>query len=104
MLYEVITDKYLGALCRALCRNTLMTDQPRIDRQRHETRRRTLTVQAREQITPNMLRLTLGGPELEGFVSAAPDDHIKVFAPDETGATVMRDYTPRRYDPSYNFV
>jgi len=76
-----------------------MTDQPRIDRQRHETRRRTLTVQAREQITPNMLRLTLGGPELEGFVSAAPDDHIKVFAPDETGATVMRDYTPRRYDP-----
>lgn len=75
-----------------------MTDLPHIERLRHETRRRTLSVVARELITPNMLRLTLGGEDLAGFVSAAPDDHIKIFAPDGTGGQVMRDYTPRHHD------
>jgi len=31
------------------------------------------------ELTPMMRRITLGGPELEGFISLAPEDHIKVF-------------------------
>lgn len=76
-----------------------MTALPEITRHRHETRRRKLTVLHRKQVTPQMLRLTLGGPDLAGFTSLGADDHIKLFVPDRTtGETVMRDYTPRRYD------
>lgn len=45
-----------------------------------------------------MIRVTLGGAELAGFVSAAPDDHIKIMVPDQDGTIVRRDYTPRHYD------
>ncbi|GGO27370.1 siderophore-interacting protein [Gemmobacter aquaticus] len=71
---------------------------PTIERHRHELRRRSLTISAISRITPNMLRLTLAGPELDGFVSMSPGDHIKIFVPDGAGGTAMRDYTPRRYD------
>jgi len=66
-----------------------------------------------------MRRITLGGPELEGFVSLAPEDHVKMFfpRPGETKPIVPafgplgivlpklgprpagRDYTPLRFDP-----
>lgn len=66
-----------------------------------------------------MARVTLAGPELEGFVSLSFDDHVKMFfpAPGEAqprlpfigpngiepseGAQrpIARDYTVRRYDP-----
>lgn len=72
--------------------------QPTITRLRHETRRRRLTVLASDRMTPNMLRLRLGGPELEGFVSPSPSDHVKLFVPDGAGGQAMRDYTPRRFD------
>lgn len=75
-----------------------MTEPPRIDRIRHDTRRRTLTIARTERLTPHMIRLTLAGPDLEGFVSAGFDDHIKLFIPQE-GGEVMRDYTPRRFGP-----
>lgn len=78
-----------------------MTDfpaAPAITRLRHELRRRDLTVKATERLTPVMLRLTLTGPDLAGFTSAAPDDHIKVFVPGDGDKPEMRDYTPRRYD------
>ncbi|MDQ0455715.1 SIP domain-containing protein [Rhizobium paknamense] len=74
-------------------------EPPRIERVRHELRRRQLTVLSTERLTPNMIRLALGGEELQGFVSASPDDHIKIFVPDATGEMVMREYTPRRYEP-----
>ncbi|GFE76858.1 MULTISPECIES: siderophore-interacting protein [Novosphingobium] len=74
-----------------------------INRVRHELQRRSLVVKAVEHVTPNMLRLTLGGEELSGFTSLAPDDHIKVFASEGEGeGTAMRDYTPRRYDAETN--
>ncbi|MPQ93347.1 siderophore-interacting protein [Thioclava sp. JE_KL1] len=76
-----------------------MTDMPRIRRVRHDTLRRNLTIARTERVTPQMLRLTLEGPELEGFVSASPDDHIKIIVPDASGETAMRDYTPRRHLP-----
>lgn len=73
---------------------------------------RTLEARQVERITPRMVRVTLAGPELEGFQSGAADDHIKVFFPlQPDGRPVMppvadgaerspsRDYTPRSYDP-----
>ncbi|SOB99323.1 siderophore-interacting protein [Rhodobacter maris] len=75
-----------------------MTAQPEITRHRHEIRRRKLTVLRRELVTPRMLRLTLGGPELMGFTSLGADDHIKLFIPGAHGEPQMRDYTPRRYN------
>lgn len=72
---------------------------PRIERVRHEPRRRSLTVARTERITPGMLRITLSG-DLSGFVSLAPDDHVKLFVPSPSGEAERRDYTPRRYDPA----
>lgn len=71
---------------------------PIITRHRHETRRRLLTVRQVARLTPSMIRVVLGGEQLEGFVSLAPDDHIKLFLPGD-GAPVSRDYTPRLFDP-----
>lgn len=75
--------------------NTL--DAPIIRRVRHELRRRDLTVAAAERLTPHMIRVTLTGPNLDGFVTAATDDHVKVFFPG-AGEPERRDYTPRRHD------
>ncbi|MFA4913097.1 MAG: siderophore-interacting protein [Burkholderiaceae bacterium] len=87
------------------------------ERVRHPLRFRELQVLQREAISPGMLRVTLGGPALEGFYSPGFDDHVKLIFPDQvTGAIlcpevgpngpiwpegerpVMRDYTPRHYD------
>lgn len=76
-------------------------------RVRHETRRRLLQVLRVEPLTPRMRRIVLGGDALDGFASAAADDHVKLFFPPpgddrpvfpDGGA--VRDYTPRRYDPA----
>jgi NADPH-dependent ferric siderophore reductase len=95
-----------------------MTDRPEVRRVRHETRRRRLTVREVQHLTPKMIRVTVAGDELSGFVSMGFDDHVKLFFPPPgTGELVMptlgpdgpvypegaprpalRDYTPRRYD------
>jgi NADPH-dependent ferric siderophore reductase len=86
-------------------------------RMRHALRFRALDVLAVERVTPHLVRVTLGGADLEGFHSPGFDDHAKLFFPDEaTGALTlptagpdgpvwpegrkptMRDYTPRRHD------
>jgi len=86
-------------------------------RLRHDVVLRTLEVLRVERLTPHMQRVTLGGPELRGFHSAAPDDHMKLFFPNGAGELAlptpgpnglefpadhepspMRDYTPRRHD------
>ncbi|MBU2963089.1 siderophore-interacting protein [Citreicella sp. C3M06] len=77
---------------------TDIQDAPRITRQRHDLVRRALSVTRAERLTPKMIRLALSGPELQGFVSGAPDDHFKLFVPDASGESVGRDYTPRHYD------
>lgn len=46
---------------------------------RHETRRRTLTVSSTALLTPRMRRFGFTAPDLHDFVSASPDDHIKLF-------------------------
>jgi NADPH-dependent ferric siderophore reductase len=89
-----------------LTMNASGTDLRMPQRVRHAAaRRRTLTVQRVETLTPQMKRITFGG-DLDDFVSLGFDDHIKLFFPDGTsnaeGApnAVGRDFTPRRHDPS----
>ncbi|EPL06373.1 siderophore-interacting protein [Pseudomonas sp. CF161] len=87
-----------------------------IHRVSHEIKRRRLQVLRVVDLTPRMRRITLGGPELAGFISLGSDDHVKLLFPQnaEQQATLenlvlgagkdngpmpaMRDYTPRRYD------
>ena len=71
---------------------------PKIERVRHELKRRSLTVSNIEKITPGMLRIELAGEDLADFVSLAPDDHIKIFVAGAGEEMERRDYTPRRYD------
>lgn len=80
---------------------------------------RELTVLRRTYVTPRMVRVTLGGPNLAGFESHQADEHCKLVFPDpDTGAVRVpwqaedgehldwpdpfpptREYTIRRYDP-----
>ncbi|GGP16975.1 siderophore-interacting protein [Nonomuraea glycinis] len=46
---------------------------------------REVSILAREYVTPRMLRLTLGGPELDGFHTYQADDHVKIVFPDADG-------------------
>ncbi|MCO6187565.1 siderophore-interacting protein [Rhizobium sp. L1K21] len=95
---------------------------PVIDRtpQRHrfDLRLRHLHVKRLEKVGASMMRVTLSGPELEGFKSLGFDDHVKMFFPAEGRSEpvlpiigpngvefpkgedkpIARDYTPRRYD------
>lgn len=86
-------------------------------RVRHDTVFRRVQVREVLELTPHMRRIVVAGPELEGFHSGAPDDHIKMFFPNADGESVtpkmgengpeypagkapspMRDYTPRKHD------
>jgi NADPH-dependent ferric siderophore reductase len=87
------------------------------ERVRHPLVVRRLRVLRRESLSPRLLRLTVGGNELDGFVAAGPADHVKLFVPDPvTGALhvptvgpdgivrpavppTVRDYTPRAVRP-----
>lgn len=82
---------------------TTPAERHAIQRVRHETRRRLLTVTAVDKLTPRMLRLQFTCDDFADFVSASPDDHIKLFFPaaeaaGEAGKPVMRDFTPRAFD------
>jgi NADPH-dependent ferric siderophore reductase len=87
-------------------------------RVRHATRIRLVQVTHVEQLSPRMRRVVLGGEALDGFVSAAADDHVKLFFPapgedkpvlpalgpdgpvfpEGAARPVARNYTPRRFD------
>jgi NADPH-dependent ferric siderophore reductase len=93
-----------------------------VRRVRHQTKRRLLQVRDASRITPKMVRIVLCGDELAGFVSAAHDDHVKLFFPlpgeekpivpaqgpngpgypEGVPRPAARDYTPRRYDAAAN--
>lgn len=71
------------------------------------------------RLTPRMVRVTLGGGQMEGFESKGPAEHFRLYLPDgETGELILpvmgpegnafpedrprpasRAYTPRRWDP-----
>ncbi len=72
----------------------------RVQRVRHELKRRALQVVCAESLGPLVRRVTFGGDDLADFVSLSFDDHVKLFVPASDGADpVARDYTPRRFDP-----
>lgn len=91
-----------------------------IERVRHELKFRTATVVEAEQISPLMMRVKLQSEDFAGFVSAAYDDHVKVFFPEAGEGFVAptrgdnglvfpdgkrppaRDYTPRYFDAENN--
>ncbi|WP_395703170.1 siderophore-interacting protein [Aquabacterium sp.] len=78
--------------------NAEVSTTRRVQRVRHETRRRQLQVQRVEAVSPGVRRITLAGPELAGFLSASFDDHVKVFIDVPGAEAAARDYTPRRHD------
>jgi NADPH-dependent ferric siderophore reductase len=81
---------------------------------RHPPALRRASVAAVRRIVPSIVRVTLEGAELDGFVSPGPADHVKVFFPDPAtgelllpemrpeglsrpaaaGTIISRDYTP----------
>ena len=80
-----------------------------MQRVRHELRFRVLDVVRIQKTSAHMLRITLGGADLEGFHSPGFGDHVKLIFPDPaTGELVrpsedgprptMRDYTPLNYN------
>lgn len=69
------------------------------ERVMHELKRRQLSVVRTQRVAPALVRITLGGADLEGFVAPGPADHIKVFFPAADGETVARDYTPFAFRP-----
>ena len=50
---------------------------PRVQRVRHELKRRELQVVRVETISPHFRSVTFGGDSLADFVSASFDDHVK---------------------------
>lgn len=70
----------------------------RVQRIRHEIKRRNLQVVRVESPTPHFRRITLSGADLPGFISASFDDHLKLILAVDSDNAVMRDYTPRHYD------
>lgn len=71
----------------------------RVQRVRHELKRRTLSVQRVHTLSPHVVSVTLGGEALADFTSLSFDDHIKIFIPQpEDAEPVARDYTPRHFD------
>ena len=65
----------------------------RVERVRHELKRRELTVQSVDSPTPHFRRITFRDESLADFASASFDDHVKVFV-----GEARRDYTPRSFD------
>lgn len=89
-----------------------------VTRVRHDARIRLLKVHRVERTAPWLVRVTLGGRDLAGFVSLGFDDHVKLFIPprgvrqpilptlgphgavfpDGAERPSMRDFTPRKFD------
>lgn len=83
-------------------------------RSSHPLVARTLEVLGVQPLSPRIARVTLGGEQLAGFLTAAPTDHVRVFFPERGRAPVLptvvdgrpqmhagvdphRDYTVRAY-------
>ncbi|MHC0505263.1 siderophore-interacting protein [Achromobacter aegrifaciens] len=89
-----------------------------VERVRHNLKMRTLTVASVERVAGLMARVTFTGDELQDFVSASFDDHVKLFFPadpslppalpavtpdgikfpEDMPKPAARDYTPRFFD------
>lgn len=75
-----------------------------IERRGLDLRFRTVTLESREWLAPNYVRVRLRGSELEGFDSPGSDDHMRLFFPDasapaQPSVEEMRSYPSREYTP-----
>jgi NADPH-dependent ferric siderophore reductase len=70
----------------------------RVQRVRHELRRRDVRVARVDPVSPGFVSITFAGDSLADFVSDGFDDHVKFMFADDTGEMIRRDYTPRRFD------
>ncbi|MFT9016159.1 MAG: siderophore-interacting protein [Acetobacter sp.] len=87
-------------------------------RVRYPLRFRMIQVARIEPVSPRMRRIIFTGDDLDGFTSGAADDHVKLFFPlpgtdtphlptlvdgkpvhDPSAPVIMRDYTPRAFNP-----
>ncbi|MEQ3550305.1 siderophore-interacting protein [Pseudonocardia nematodicida] len=99
-----------GNLALAYAKETGATKVP------YPIRLRELEVLRTEPVGPSLVRLTLGGPGLDGFHSHCDEEHVRLVFPDDEGVLrlpvpdgdmlnwprprpVSREYTVRRYDP-----
>lgn len=72
------------------------TPQPnRVQRVRHELKRRQVTVRRVHDLSPHLRSITFGGDDLADMVSASFDDHVKFMLDADGAEPVRRDYTPR---------
>ncbi|HEX5738883.1 MAG TPA: siderophore-interacting protein, partial [Hydrogenophaga sp.] len=91
-----------------------------VERVRHPLKVRRLRVQEVLRPSPHLVRVRLSGDDLHGFISASFDDHLKLMLPPDPDAAlvlpepgaeglaypldaprpIMRDYTPRWFDPA----
>jgi NADPH-dependent ferric siderophore reductase len=100
--------------------DSILQDRPDLEvtRVRHALKFRLLQVTRVQALNPHLVRVTFTGDELEDFVSASFDDHVKLFFPEpgesmpalpQAGPTgpefdpskprpIARDFTPRRFD------
>ncbi len=69
----------------------------RVERVRHELKRRELDVVAVDRLSPGFVAVTFGGESLSDFTSLSFDDHVKFMIEGQAGEPVRRDYTPRSY-------
>ena len=99
---------------------TVSATTPAVQRVRHTFAARHVQLLARELISPGFVRLTVGGPALQGFASAGFDDHTKLLLPqvglDKPNLPQLvdgrpsfsgerptaRDYTPLHHDAARN--
>ena len=72
----------------------------RVQRVRHELKRRDLQVRRVETLSPHFRSITFAGESLGDFISASFDDHLKFMLDADGENPVRRDYTPRRHDPA----
>ena len=69
-----------------------------VQRIRHELKRREVTVASVAPLGRELVRVVFAGESLADFVSLGFDDHVKFVLEAASGAPILRDYTPRRYD------
>jgi NADPH-dependent ferric siderophore reductase len=100
----------------------MTTNLLKVQKMQHPIKMRMLNVKRITELSLSMRRITLTGDDLAGFLTSSFDDHVKLILPQVFGAKsnmpvagqaglvfaeatpkpVMRDYTPRRYDPATN--
>ncbi|SAL29510.1 FAD-binding 9 siderophore-interacting domain-containing protein [Caballeronia arvi] len=100
--------------------DSILQDRPDLEvtRVRHALKFRLLQVTRVQALNPHLVRVTFTGDDLEDFVSASFDDHVKLFFPEpgepmpalpQAGPNgpefdpskprpIARDFTPRRFD------